>query len=186
MESENQHEDKDNQQVKNYIRLLAMVGTSVVVMFFLMYLNSYQILDHAWFSETRVFMSMIMGGSMLAIMLGYMLGMYKNTTYNIAIFVGAGLLLLAGVWLVRTQITVDDVDYMEGMIPHHSIAILTSERATKNDPRVQELAEEIIDAQRREILEMEWLIQDIRENGIAATQEEADARPVPDFEPVPD
>ena len=75
-----------------------------------------------------------------------------------------------------------DTDYMEGMIPHHSIAILTSERAQIEDPRVRKLADEIIEAQRREIKEMVWLIDDIRENGVARTQEEADARPVPKFE----
>jgi uncharacterized protein (DUF305 family) len=75
---------------------------------------------------------------------------------------------------------------MEGMIPHHSIAILTSERAQIEDPRVRELADEIIDAQRREIKEMEWLIRDIEANGIAQTEAEANARPVPDFSATPE
>lgn len=72
---------------------------------------------------------------------------------------------------------------MKAMIPHHSIAILTSERAEITDARVQELAGEIVEAQRREIAEMEWLIDDIAENGEATTEEEAAARPVPDFSP---
>lgn len=175
---ENQH--------NSYVRFFAMIATSMVVMFFLMYLNSYQILDHAWFSETRLFMTMIMGAAMIVVMLGYMLGMYKNRAANIATFAGAVVLFLAALWLVRTQRTVTDVDYMEGMIPHHSIAILTSERAQIEDVRVRELADEIIKAQRREIKEMEWLIGDIRQNGAATTQEEADARPVPDFEGTPE
>ena len=83
---------------------------------------------------------------------------------------------------MRSQTTVTGVDYMEGMIPHHSIAILTSERAGIKDPRVRELADEIIKAQRREIKEMEWLIRDIQVNGIAETRAEADSRPVPEFE----
>lgn len=170
----------------NYLRFFAMIGTSMVIMYGLMYLNSYQILDHAWFSETRLFMTGIMGGAMMAIMLMFMLGMYKNKKANAAILVGAAVLLLGSVWLVRSQITVDGVDYMEGMIPHHSIAILTSERAKIEDPRVRELADGIIEAQRTEIKEMEWLIEDIRTNGIATTQEEADARPVPDFAPTPE
>ena len=170
----------------SYKKFFAMIATSIVVMFFLMYVHSYQILDHAWFSETRLFMALIMGAAMMAIMLGFMIGMYKNKTANIAIFVGAGLLLVASIWLVRSQITVSDVDYMEGMIPHHSIAVLTSERAQIDDPRVRKLADEIIEAQRKEISEMEWLIEDIRANGIASTQEEADARPVPDFSAAPE
>ena len=170
------HPDKGN-----YLRFFAMIGTSTVLMFFLMYLHSYQLLDHAWFSETRLFMTLIMGASMTLVMLAFMLSMYKNSTVNKAIFGGAALFFALAVWLVRSQVTVTGTDYMEGMIPHHSIAILTSERAQIKDPRVRELANEIIKAQRREIKEMEWLIDDIEKNGVAQTMEEAARRPVPDF-----
>lgn len=177
---------QNNSKNVSYLRFFAMIGTSMIIMYFLMYLNSYQILDHAWFSETRLFMTMIMGGAMMAIMLFFMLGMYRNRKANVAIFIGAGFLLLLSVWLVRSQVTVTGVDYMEAMIPHHSIAILTSERAGIDDPRVRELADEIIEAQRREIKEMEWLIEDIRTNGVAETEEEAIARPVPAFSGTPE
>lgn len=170
----------------SYVRYFAMIGTSIVVMFFLMYLHSYQILDHAWFSETRLFMTLIMGAAMMVIMLSYMLHMYKNRTMNVVIYVGAIILFGASLWLVRSQVTVSDVDYMEGMIPHHSIAILTSDRAQIEDMRVRELADEIIAAQRREISEMEWLIADIRENGVAETPAQAEARPLPDFSSSPE
>lgn len=162
----------------SYKKFFAMIATSMVTMFILMYVHSYKLIEHAWFSETRFFMVLIMGASMIIIMLAFMLGMYKNKNANVAIFASATLLLIASIWLVRSQVTVSDVDWMEGMIPHHSIAILTSERAQIKDVRVRSLADDIIKAQRREISEMEWLIADIRENGIA---EAADARPVPDF-----
>lgn len=165
----------------SYKKFFAMIGTSMVAMFFLMYLNSYEILGHAWFSETRLFMTLIMGAAMMVIMLAFMLGMYRSSKVNMATFVGAGLLLLSAVWLVRSQATVTGVDYMEGMIPHHSIAILTSRRARIDDLRVRKLADLIIEAQRREIKEMEWLITDIRAKGVATNQAEADARPVPAF-----
>lgn len=170
----------------SYTRYFAMIGTSIVVMFFLMYLHSYQILGHAWFSETRVFMALIMGAAMMVIMLSYMLHMYKSRTVNIAIYISALVLFGISLWLVRSQITVSDVDYMEGMIPHHSIAILTSERAQIQDIRVRELADEIIEAQRREIREMEWLISDIGENGLVTTQAELEARPMPEFSGDPE
>lgn len=153
----------------------------MVTMFCLMYLHSYLIFEHAWFSETRLFMTLIMGGAMMAIMLGFMLHMYKDRTKNLAIFVAAAALLAVSIWLVRSQVTVSGVDYMEGMIPHHSIAILTSERARIEDVRVRNLADQIIEAQRKEIKEMEWLIRDIQKNGVAKNQTEADARPVPQF-----
>ncbi len=170
----------------SYIRFFAMIGTSIVVMFFLMYLHSYQIIDHARFSETRAFMALIMGAAMMVIMLSYMLNMYKSRAANLAIYASAILLFGAALWLVRSQVTVNDVDYMKGMIPHHSIAILTSERAQIEDLRVQELADQIITSQRLEIKEMEWLIDDIRENGLATNLAESEARSIPDFAPTLD
>lgn len=184
--SDKTHAQEQTQEGRKYLRFFAMIGTGMVAMFILTYMNSYQIIDHAWFSETRLFMTLLMGGSMMIIMLGFMLHMYKNRTANIAIFIGAVVLMGLALWLVRSQITVTGVDYMEAMIPHHSIAILTSERSGIEDVRVQQLAEEIIEAQRREIKEMEWLIQDIRENGLVETQEEAEARPVPEFDGTPE
>ncbi len=170
----------------NYWKFFAMIGTSMFVMFFLMYLNSYQIIDHFWFSETRLYMTLIMGGAMIVIMLLFMIKMYTNSKTNSAIIIGGILLLAASVWLVRSQVTVGDVDYMEGMIPHHSIAILTSEKSKIEDVRVRELADEIIKAQRREIKEMEWLIKDIRENGLVKTKAESESRSVPEFSGTPE
>lgn len=162
-----------------------MIATSMVVMFFLTYANSYLVIDHWQFSEMRMFMTIAMGGSMMTIMMGYMLRMYSNTAAKVGVFVLAGIMLVAGIWLARSQVTVDDVDYMEGMIPHHSIAILTSTRAGIEDVRVRALADEIIDAQNREIKEMEWLIEDIRTNGAVTDQAEAVDRALPDFGDAP-
>ncbi len=179
-------DDKQRSLGHTYGRFAAMIATSMVVMFVLMYLHSYQLLDHAWFSETRLFMVLIMGGGMVVVMLLFMLDMYTSRALNAAALAAGLGLLGAGVALVRSQATVSDTDYMEGMIPHHSIAVLTSERARIQDPRVRDLADRILAAQRREIKEMEWLIMDIRENGIAADDAEASTRPVPDFEPTPE
>lgn len=170
-----------NSDASKYVKFLLMIGTSMVVMFFLMYLHSYELIGHAWFSETRLFMTMIMGGGMIVVMLLFMLNMYRDKRLNAVLLLIAALLFGGGLALVRSQVTVSGVDYMQGMIPHHSIAILTSERARIEDPRVRALADAIIEAQRREIKEMEWLIRDIRENGVAATRAEADRRPIPEF-----
>lgn len=149
-----------------YGRFGAMIATSTVVMFGLMYLNTYA-LDHVFFSQTRMWMALYMGGVMAIIMLAFMLGMYSNRTANIAIFTGAALAFAVGVGLVRTQAAVGDVAWMKAMIPHHSIAILTSERANISDPRVGALADAIIDAQRAEIAEMKLYIKGIEANGDA-------------------
>ena len=138
----------------------AMIATSTIVMFGLMYLNTYS-LDHIFFSETRAWMAIVMGATMAVVMLAFMLGMYRNRTTNIAIFAAAIIAFAGSLYLVRSQDTVADVAWMKAMIPHHSIAILTSERANISDPRVRKLADEIIEAQRREIGEMKALIADL-------------------------
>ncbi|MEH6676630.1 DUF305 domain-containing protein [Phenylobacterium sp.] len=144
----------------SYWRFAAMIATSTLVMYGLMYLNTYAF-EHIFFSETRAWMALLMGATMAVIMLGFMLNMYKNRTVNIAIFAGAVLVFAGSLWLVRGQATVDDTDYMSAMIPHHSIAIMTSKRAQITDPRVRKLADEIIEAQEREIAEMRYLIEDL-------------------------
>jgi uncharacterized protein (DUF305 family) len=146
--------------MNGYARFGAMIATSTIVMFGLMYLNTYQ-LDHVFFSETRAYMALVMGATMAVVMLGFMLGMYKNRRVNMGILGGSVVVFAVALWLVRSQTTVDDVSYMRAMIPHHSIAILTSERARISDPRVRKLADGIIDAQRREIDEMKALIRDL-------------------------
>ncbi|ESR23216.1 DUF305 domain-containing protein [Lutibaculum baratangense] len=162
----------------SYGRFAAMIATSTIVMFGLMYLNTYA-WEHIFFSETRVYMAILMGGAMAVVMMGYMFAMYPNRAANVAIMV-AGVVVLAGsLWLVRSQATVGQVSYMRAMIPHHSIAIMTSERAEITDPRVRKLADEIIEAQQREIAEMRYLIADIEEHGGAEPSEvtEADEPP---------
>lgn len=151
----------------SYGRFFAMIATSTVAMFGLMYLNTYSI-HHVHFSETRAYMALYMGAAMAVIMLSFMLGMYANRTVNLAIYAGSAVVFALALVLLRSQATVGDVSYMRAMIPHHSIAILTSERSNLSDPRVRKLAQEIIDAQRLEIAEMKALIAEL-EGGPPAT-----------------
>jgi FlaA1/EpsC-like NDP-sugar epimerase len=162
--------------MSKYAKFGLMIATATVVMFGLMYLNNYST-DHIYFSETRSYMALVMGATMAVVMLLFMLGMYDNKGINTAIILGSVVVFAGALWLVRSQRTVDDVSYMRAMIPHHSIAILTSRRAQIRDPRVRELADEIIEAQVREIDEMKRLIADLEANPVP---EDA-----PDLEPVP-
>jgi uncharacterized protein (DUF305 family) len=144
----------------SYWRFAAMIATSTVVMYGLMYLNTYA-WEQVFWSETRAWMALVMGSTMAVIMLSYMMNMYKNKNVNLAIFGGSVAVFALSLWLVRSQATVDDSEYMKAMIPHHSIAILTSKRAQISDPRVRKLAEEIVEAQEREIAEMKYLTADL-------------------------
>ena len=153
----------------SYPRFLLMIATSTVVMFCLTYLNSYA-LGHVYFSETRLYMALLMGAVMAVVMLTFMLGMYRNRMANLAIIAGAVVVFSVSLFLVRSQETVEDLSWMRAMIPHHSIAILTSERAHLSDPRVRELANGIIEAQKREIGEMEALIAELDGRAGTTTQ----------------
>ena len=146
--------------MKPYARFGAMIATSTLVMFGLMYLNTYA-LNHVYFSETRAYMAVLMGATMAMVMLVFMWRMYENATANAVILAASALLFAGSLWLVRSQESVEDVSWMRAMIPHHSIAILTSERARISDPRVRKLADDIIAAQRKEIAEMKALIREL-------------------------
>jgi hypothetical protein len=152
--------------MKKYTKFVAMIVTSTIIMFGLMYLNVFQ-LDHIFYSETRLYMALIMGSVMAIVMLLFMRKMYTDRRKNLFILGSSALIFAVSLWLVRSQATVDDTSWMKAMIPHHSIAILTSERANISDPRVQELADKIIKAQRKEITEMKKLIKELEKDEAA-------------------
>lgn len=146
--------------MKPYMKFAGMVIVSTIAMFIFKYLNTYK-LDHVYFSESRAYMALLMGATMTMIMLAFMRNMLQNRKLNTGIVAGSLVVFFVSLYLLRSQVLVDDVDYMEAMIPHHSIAILTSERAQITDPRVRSLADSIINAQKKEISEMKELINDL-------------------------
>jgi hypothetical protein len=147
----------------SYTRFAAMIATSTLVMFGLMYLSTYA-LEHVAFSQTSMWMAVLMGASMALMMIGFMWTMYKSRAVNIAIVTASVIAFAGALWLVRSQKTVDDLSYMRAMIPHHSIAIMTTERAHIRDPKVRHLADGVIRAQVKEIGDMRRLIAELSSN----------------------
>lgn len=160
MNADNQSSMNHQKGMNPYVKFTLMILTSTLVMYVMMYFNTYQ-WDHIYFSETRAYMALYMGAGMAVIMLAFMSNMYKKTQINLLVYGLSVVMFAIGLWGVRSQATVDQVDWMQAMIPHHSIAILTSERADIEDPRVQKLADDIIKAQKREIAEMQQLISEL-------------------------
>ena len=153
MENSKEHSNKGN-----YKTFFIMLACSFVAMYVTMYLNTYAI-DHVWFSLTRFYMTCLGISAMAVIMWFFMRNMYNNKKKNIAILAGSFILFISALGLVRMQAPIiGDVLWMKAMIPHHSIAILTSERAAIEDPEVKKLANEIIEAQRKEIEQMKAMI----------------------------
>ncbi len=145
-------------------RFAGMIATSTFIMFFLMYQLVFSI-DHATFSTNRLIASLLMGCVMAVVMLAFMWPMYKGVKLKVAVVVVAALLAVALLFTNRGQVVVEDTAYMKSMIPHHSIAINSSRKASISDPRVRELADQIIAAQVREIELMKRLLEDIDQNG---------------------
>ncbi len=153
-------EEKNHKEMSgnNYGKFFLMLGLSFLAMYITMFLNTYE-WDHVYFSMTRFYMTCLGISAMAVIMLSLMSKMYKNKKKNIAIYAGSFLLFVSALGLVRAQSPViGDILYMKAMIPHHSIAILASERAAIEDPETKKLAEEIIEAQKREIAQMKKII----------------------------
>lgn len=146
----------------NYTKFILMLICSAISMYITMYFNTYEF-SHVFFSWTRMYMTLIGIGGMAIIMFLFMRQMYTDKVKNTAILVGSILLIIASTFLVRQQIPIDDIKWMKAMIPHHSIAILTSNKADLKDPDVKKLAEEIIKAQKREIAEMKKIIERLEE-----------------------
>lgn len=146
--------------MNKYLKFGVMIATSTFLMYWLMFLNVFQF-EHVTYSETRIYMALIMGSVMAIVMMLFMWPMYKNKKANSAILAGSALVFALSLWLVRSQVLIEDTGWMKAMIPHHSIAILTSERADISDPRVRELADEIIKTQREEIAKMKELIEEL-------------------------
>jgi hypothetical protein len=156
--------DQHKQMKMGWGRFAAMIATSTFIMFFLMYQLVYEV-DHLTFSVNRLVASLVMGAVMTVVMLGFMWSMYQGVSTEIAVLVGAILLGAVLLYVNRSQSLIDDTRFMRAMIPHHSIAVNNARKADIRDPRVRELADEIIASQVREIRTMKLLIEDIERNG---------------------
>lgn len=142
----------------NYTKFILMLICSAISMYITMYFNTYE-LSHVFFSWTRMYMTLIGIGGMAIIMFLFMRNMYTSKLKNTVLVIGSLLLMAVSTVLVRQQIPIDDMKWLRAMIPHHSIAILTSNKADLKDPEVKKLAEEIIKAQEEEIAAMKRMIE---------------------------
>ncbi|KGO83503.1 DUF305 domain-containing protein [Flavobacterium beibuense] len=145
----------------NYGKFLLMLLVSFIVMYAVMYANVASE-EHIYFSLNRFYMTILMVVPMGFIMLLFMQRMYKNRKKNNVLIITGVLLFTAAFVMLRTQTYINDVRYMEAMIPHHSSAILSSQHADLKDPEVQELSKKIIESQQKEIEQMKAMIQRLK------------------------
>lgn len=134
------------------------MAVSFVIMYGVMFLNA-DIFDHVMLSTTRTYMTILMIAPMAISMMLFMWGMYENKKINYIIIASAVVIFASTLTMLRNQTLIADVQWMKAMIPHHSSAIMVSQKAHLIDPEAQQLAQDIIEAQKREIAQMEAMIE---------------------------
>jgi len=142
---------------KSYVKYAAMMAVSFVIMYAIMFLNA-DLFEHVMLSTTRTYMTMLMISAMAVIMMLFMWGMYENKKANYIILGTAVILFIGTLTMLRNQTMIADVQWMKAMIPHHSSAIMVSQKAHLADPEAQQLAKDIIEAQKKEIAQMQEMI----------------------------
>ncbi|MBD64770.1 MAG: DUF305 domain-containing protein [Halobacteriovoraceae bacterium] len=171
--------------MNNYLKLGLIVLSSMFVMYGVTYLSSVD-MTHVYWSESRLYMTLIMGAALTAILLGLMRNAFYHKLANKVIYATSAVVFVLSLTLIRSQITVGDHGWMSAMIPHHSTSILQSKNADIEDVRVKRLAQQIVKNQEREIQIMKWLMNDIDKNGRVKNSEFLLGRTLPDFDEFKD
>ncbi|WP_181307982.1 DUF305 domain-containing protein [Rufibacter sp. XAAS-G3-1] len=141
----------------HYKKFLYMLTASFVIMYAVMFLNVDQA-EHIYLSATRVYTTLLMVAPMAVVMLLMLRNMYEDKKLNMIIYASSAIVFVGALLFLRNQVLVADEQYMKAMIPHHSSAIMVSQKANIKDPELKKLADEIIKSQVKEIAEMKAIL----------------------------
>lgn len=137
-----------------YKALAATVGIHFFIMLALTYSGVFRF-EHIYLNLNRFYMAVIMVAPMVILMMIFMGRMFGNKKLNIALYSLSAVLFIGGFFAIRSQALVGNEQFLKSMIPHHSIAIKTCEKADITDAEIKQLCKEIVEAQREEISQME-------------------------------
>lgn len=160
MNATSHHKDTNGMRGGHYRRLLLMTVLSFAAMYMLMYamVNSW---SNVLNSLNQVYMAGLMASSMVIIELAVMASMYPDKRRNFLAY-GLSVLALVGCWLlIRQQTAISDKQFLRSMIPHHAGAILMCERASIEDPEVEDLCRQIVSSQKEEIEKMKTKLNEL-------------------------
>jgi len=106
----------------------------------------------------KAYMSVIMG--LFMVLLEIMMHDHQYSVFSSNLYIVFGALLVLFVYLYRKQVAINDKQYLEGMIEHHSMALLTSEEILKKTDSydVAKIAKIIIQTQSDELRVMRELV----------------------------
>lgn len=142
---------------KPYATLAAAIAVHFVIMWALTY-SGVWVFDHIWLNLNRFYMAVVMVAPMVVVMVLAMWHMFPKARVNVALLAVSALVFGGAFAAIRTQVFVSDEQLSRSMIPHHSIAIKTCERADLSDPETIRLCEQIVQTQREEIAQMEAIL----------------------------
>lgn len=147
-------------------RPYATLALAVTVHLFIMWALTYvgvARLAHVHLNLNRFYMAVVMVAPMVFVMLVAMRHMFTRSRLNAVLKVASALVFLGAFLAIRTQVFVGDAQLSLSMIPHHSVAIKTCEQATLTDQETIRLCDQIVQAQREEIAQMEGILERLRE-----------------------
>lgn len=135
-----------------------MTVTTLIIMSVLHFLIMYGLMfstvasvDHIYMSNQRLFMAGIMTAPMIVIEILLMGSMYQNKKVLYSLLAGSSIVFILFFTFIRYQTTIDNKQFLQAMIPHHSAAILMCNEAAITDPDIQELCDDIVATQKKEI-----------------------------------
>jgi hypothetical protein len=136
---------------------------TIFIHFFVMYALTYVAVnsfDHiALFSTRSFYMAVIMVAPMIILMLFFMRNMYQDKKLNIILYSVSAVVFVGSFFFIQDQIFVGNKQFLKSMIPHHSSAITMCEEASITDDEIKELCNEIISAQKKEINQMQGILE---------------------------
>ena len=155
------HSDTNHAGRNPYLMLMVGTAASYAAMYLIMY-SMVDRLDTVYFNLSNVYMTGLMAGSMVPIMLLTMSAMFANKRLNLALWVASAAVLVLCWFLLRAEAGVGDRQLMRAMIPHHSAAIQMAKESSITDPRLKKIVEDILSSQEREIAEMKAMLDESR------------------------
>ena len=133
------------------------IGSFIIQYFFMPVIMVENISDFTN-SLGKAYMAVIMGICML--FLEVIMHDHQYSVFSTNLYIGLITVLAVCIYLYRKQVAIKDKQYVEGMIEHHSMALLTSKEILKktDDYNIAKLAKNIIEAQENEIKIMRGLL----------------------------
>jgi hypothetical protein len=127
---------------------------SSLFMIICMFLAGYASTMNNWIDKWDDFRFSVNDFYMVGLMTGWMFFFMGLLSFNVYQFIGGIIAIIVFFFLIRSQMFVTEIQYLKGMIPHHSMAILMSKRLEKKPNSIQHLLDQIIQSQEKEIIIM--------------------------------